>query len=101
MKGIAYIGAVQALEEKGVLKGIKRVAGTSAGAIMALLCALGHSITEIADLMTNMDFGEFADGGFLIEKATRLTKKNTACILERGFLTGPRTLSKRERVQNL
>ena len=29
--GIAYAGAIESLEEKGLLKNIKRVAGTSAG----------------------------------------------------------------------
>ena len=33
VKGIAYAGAVAVLEDKGILPGIRRVAGTSAGAI--------------------------------------------------------------------
>lgn len=35
IRGLAYPGALQVLEGKGVLKNINRVAGTSAGAIIA------------------------------------------------------------------
>ena len=40
VKGVAYSKVAYALEEYGVLKGIKKVAGSSAGSIMALLVAL-------------------------------------------------------------
>ena len=43
VKGIAYIGAMQVLEEKGILTSVQRVGGTSAGAINATLLALGYS----------------------------------------------------------
>ena len=33
VKGIAYAGAIGVLEERDILAGIQRVAGTSAGAI--------------------------------------------------------------------
>ena len=33
--GIAYAGAIKALEKQGVLKDIKRTVGTSAGAVAA------------------------------------------------------------------
>lgn len=41
VKGIAYVGAMQVLAQRGVLKKIQRVGGTSAGAINALIMALG------------------------------------------------------------
>lgn len=40
-KGIAYPGAVQALEENGALKGIQVISGSSAGGISAALIASG------------------------------------------------------------
>ena len=43
VKGIAYAGAVAVLEDKEILPDIRRVAGTSAGAITAVLLALGAS----------------------------------------------------------
>ena len=40
VKGIAYIGAIEALDQAGALNQIERVAGTSAGAITAMLMSL-------------------------------------------------------------
>ena len=34
VKGIAYVGALEVLDQEGILKDIKRVAGTSAGAMV-------------------------------------------------------------------
>ena len=42
VKGIAYVGALQVLEEKGILPDILRVGGTSAGAINAVMLGLNH-----------------------------------------------------------
>jgi NTE family protein len=41
VKGIAYAGAIEVLEKESILSDIKRVAGTSAGAITAALLASG------------------------------------------------------------
>lgn len=61
VKGIAYGGALTRLEELGHLKNIKRVAGTSAGAITATLMAVGYSAQEISDIMSQTNFNDFAD----------------------------------------
>jgi NTE family protein len=61
VKGIAYVGALMELENKGILKNIKKVAGTSAGAITALLIALRYSSDEIMDIMFELDFNKFVD----------------------------------------
>lgn len=66
MKGLAYIGAMRVLEEKGHLSSIKRVGGTSAGAINALLFALGCSIDEQQNLMETKNFEEFSDDSLFI-----------------------------------
>ncbi len=60
-KGYAYVGALQALEELGGLKKIEGVAGTSAGAITALMISLGMSPKEIEDEINNTDFNAFFD----------------------------------------
>ncbi len=44
VKGSAYIGAIRALNEEGILPEIQRFGGTSAGAITALLFRSFHSI---------------------------------------------------------
>lgn len=41
VKGVAYIGAMEVLEDEGILDNIVRVDGTSAGSINAVLFAAG------------------------------------------------------------
>jgi len=66
VKGVAYAGAVLQLDSMGVLPGIKRVAGTSAGAITAALLAVGYTASEIEQIVVHeMDFTSFMDKGRL------------------------------------
>ena len=62
VKIVAQIGAVEVLEEKGILSQIKRVAGTSAGAIIASLVAVGYTAKELKELCFSLDFERFEDG---------------------------------------
>ena len=64
IKGLAYAGAMEVLEEKGILKDIKRVAGTSAGAITATLIAIGYESKEIEKILSDADFKKFKDDSF-------------------------------------
>jgi NTE family protein len=64
VKGSAYVGVVKALEESGHLSKLKRVAGSSAGGIMALMIGLGLTADEIAKEMDSMDFRKFQDYGY-------------------------------------
>lgn len=61
VKGIAYGGALVELDKRGLLDGITRVAGTSAGRITATLLAVGYTGEEISDIITDTDFNDFAD----------------------------------------
>ena len=61
VKGIAYGGALTRLDELGIFQNIKRVAGTSAGAITATLVAVGYSAHEISDILSQTNFNDFAD----------------------------------------
>jgi NTE family protein len=61
VKGIAYVGALEVLEKKGILPAITRVGGTSAGAISALLVGLNFSPKEIRDIFWKLDFKNFLD----------------------------------------
>jgi NTE family protein len=65
VKGVAYGGALTALDRAGMLSGVRRVAGTSAGAITATLVALGYTADEIRVLMLYVHFDRFEDGGGL------------------------------------
>ena len=61
VKGIAYVGAMRVLEKEGILENIKRVGGTSAGSINALLFAAGFSNQETHKILNDLDFNDFKD----------------------------------------
>jgi NTE family protein len=65
IRGIAYCGAIQEMESKNLMKPVERVAGTSSGAIVALLVSLGYSGYEIEKLIGGTNFKKFNDGNFL------------------------------------
>jgi NTE family protein len=76
VKGIAYIGAMQILEGRGVLPGIRRVGGTSAGAINALIFSLGYSIAEQQEILRSTNFHKFMDDSFgMIRDVRRLSRQ--------------------------
>ena len=60
-RGIAYLGAMEVLKRKGILKNIKRIGGTSAGAINALLLGLNYSNDELKEILMDLDFKKFLD----------------------------------------
>jgi NTE family protein len=64
VKGIAYVGALQVLEEKGILPDIMRVGGTSAGAINAVLVGLDYSPAEMLQLLNKLNFEKLMDDDF-------------------------------------
>ena len=47
MRSVAVIGSLQYLEEKGILKNIKKYAGSSAGAMICTLLVMNYSANEI------------------------------------------------------
>ena len=63
--GTAYMGALTALDQAGLYQGIQSVAGTSAGAITALMVALRLTAEEATTLTMQFDFNGLRDGGGL------------------------------------
>jgi NTE family protein len=59
--GVAYAGAIEVLEKKGVLKKIKRVSGTSVGSVIAILVALKYNSKEIKDILKYTNLKDFED----------------------------------------
>lgn len=57
VKAIGLVGAVCRLEKGGIRW--QRVAGTSAGAIIASLIAVGYTSNELEDILYNIDFSKF------------------------------------------
>lgn len=62
VKGIALIGALEVLEERGYR--FNRVAGSSAGAIAGAMVAAGIPPSTMAEIMRSVDYDRFQDGGF-------------------------------------
>jgi NTE family protein len=76
VKGIAYVGAMRVLEQRDLLKDIVRVSGTSAGAINALIFALGYDVISQRQIIDSVDFKKFMDNSFgLIRDIRRLAKE--------------------------
>ncbi|MGD8679905.1 MAG: patatin-like phospholipase family protein, partial [Lysobacterales bacterium] len=61
VKGIAYVGALDQLEKRKILNNIRRVGGTSAGAINAVLLATGHTTAETREILSRLNFKNFMD----------------------------------------
>ncbi|WP_203288045.1 patatin-like phospholipase family protein [Metabacillus sp. cB07] len=59
IKGFALIGAYQAIEQRGLQ--FVRVAGTSAGSIVASFIAAGYRSDEIIRMMDDMELGKFLE----------------------------------------
>jgi len=59
--GIAYAGAIEILENEGILTQVQRTAGTSAGAVAAALISLGYSSKEIIAVLGDTNFKQFQD----------------------------------------
>ncbi len=58
-KGIGYAGIEDILRRANLLRGIKYIGGTSAGALMGLPIALGFSSEEISSIVKQGNFAQF------------------------------------------
>ncbi|MBL4789301.1 MAG: patatin-like phospholipase family protein [Kordiimonadaceae bacterium] len=70
VRGIAYAGALKVLEERGLLAGVRRVAGASAGAFVALLLSLGYSAEGLREALSALQFKSLEDKPNPIRVAT-------------------------------
>lgn len=60
-RAVAYIGALEVLHRHGILAGVRRYAGTSAGSITALLLAAGFSPREMRQIFLGFDLTRLLD----------------------------------------
>lgn len=65
VKGIAYVGALEALAQKDILPNIARVGGTSAGAITAVLVGLNFSLEETKQILWDLNFHNLMDNDLI------------------------------------
>jgi NTE family protein len=75
VKGVAYVGALDVLAERGVLERIEAVGGASVGSITALLLAVGYSPAEIESVLLGLDFARFKDGTDVVGDLRRLERE--------------------------
>ncbi|HEV7781520.1 MAG TPA: patatin-like phospholipase family protein [Chitinophagaceae bacterium] len=75
IRGIAYCGVLQKMEEKNWLQHVQRVGGTSAGAVTALTVALGYTSEEIRQLISSTAFKKLNDGKFMFVGGIARMKK--------------------------
>jgi NTE family protein len=66
IRGIAYCGAITEMETTGVMKNVKRVGGTSAGAITALAISIGYTGKELEEITATTNYKKFNDGRFTV-----------------------------------
>jgi NTE family protein len=89
VKGIGLLGAVLTLAEAGYT--FPRVAGTSAGAIVAALVATyqkaGRDLGDLREVMETVDYAQFAQGPML-EKMTGRLGEGVAMLMHEGAHSG-------------
>jgi NTE family protein len=70
VKGIAYVGAMEVLQSLNILQKIRRVGGTSAGAINAVLLGLNYGVEESQETLSGLDFKKFLDDSWGVVRDT-------------------------------
>jgi predicted acylesterase/phospholipase RssA len=85
-KGLAYLGAIRALEELEILSQVQGFAGASAGAITAMLLTIGYKTSEVRRWMSHTDFTSFFDA----------VEPREALRVEKNFAVIPYTLPEGE-----
>jgi NTE family protein len=86
VKGIGLAGAVETLEEQGYEP--HRVAGTSAGAVVAALLAAEYEAAELRELVLSLDYWQFQDRAW--EDKVPLIERSLSLLLDLGLFEGER-----------
>jgi len=75
VRGIAYAGALEVLEESGALDSVESTSGTSVGGLTAVLYAVGYSPRELTALLADLKIQQFNDGRWLFAGGLARTAK--------------------------
>jgi NTE family protein len=84
VKGIGLVGAYGTLESAGYR--VRRVAGTSAGAIVGALIAAGMPADQVAKTMGGIDYRRFQDKGFIDHFG--IPGRALSVVFEKGIYEG-------------
>lgn len=83
VKAIGFIGAIYRLEEENIVW--KRLAGTSAGAIVASLLAVGYTGGELKEIIYSIDYKKLEQKSLL--QNIPLVGKPLELLIEKGILS--------------
>lgn len=87
VKGAGLVGALSVLTGAADPYTFHRIAGTSAGAIVASLLAAGYGPDELKQVMTELDFSQFEDESSVFKHFKRLGE-GFGLIFEEGLFRG-------------
>jgi NTE family protein len=74
-RGYAFVGAIRKLQELDILRGLRRFAGTSVGAIFATALSIGLSASEIENIRTILDFSHVTSSCFYLADVYRVCNR--------------------------
>jgi NTE family protein len=88
VKGTGLVGAITALTSAEEPYTFHRVAGTSAGAIVASMLAAGYTAAEMNTVMTDLDFTQFEDNPGLFARHFEQVGEGLGLVLHEGLFMG-------------
>lgn len=79
VKGLAHVGVLEALKKNGLLPRIRRASGTSIGAFIAAIFAIGYDPGYMKEIILKENLFHFFDmsGGYILKFITTLLKKKS------------------------
>jgi len=83
VRGIAYMGALEALEQQGILQNIERVAGSSSGAIAATLASFRLPVSETLEIFDSLDLARVPQTSIKRVEVSKLPRLDNADNIRR------------------
>jgi predicted acylesterase/phospholipase RssA len=93
VRGTLYAGALQALQESGHLEGITQFGGTSAGATVAAMLAVGYNACEFREETMGTSFSDLVEFSLFDRLKRAFVGSGTSALArllgrQKGFYTG-------------
>jgi NTE family protein len=88
VKGTGLVGAITALTSAADPYTVHRIAGTSAGAIVASMLAAGYDAAQMNAIMTDLDFSQFQDDHGIFARHFEKIGEGLGLLLHEGLFVG-------------